>query len=76
MLPGIIGSIQANEAIKWILGIGEPLVGRLLLFDALAMRFREVAFRKAADCPLCGERPTQTGLVEYEAFCGVPARAD
>ena len=73
VLPGIIGLIQANEAIKWILGLGEPLVGRLLLFDALAMRFREVAFRKSADCPLCGESPTQTDLVQYDDFCLSPA---
>lgn len=69
VLPGIIGSIQANEAIKWIVGIGEPLVGRLLLFDALAMRFREVAFRRAPDCPLCSEQATQTGLVQYDDSC-------
>jgi adenylyltransferase/sulfurtransferase len=72
VLPGIIGSIQANEAIKWILGAGEPLVGRLLLFDALTMRFREVAFRRAADCPLCGDAPTQTALVEYADSCLSP----
>jgi adenylyltransferase/sulfurtransferase len=72
VLPGIVGSIQANEAIKWILGVGEPLLGRLLLFDALAMRFREVAFRRDADCPLCGDRPTQTDLVEYSDSCLSP----
>ena len=72
VLPGIIGSIQANEAIKLALGAGEPLVGRLLLFDALAMRFREVKFRRAADCPLCGDAPTQHELIEYSDACLSP----
>ena len=57
MLPGIVGSIQAMETIKLILGAGEPLVGRLLLFDALAMKFRELKLRKNPDCPMCGEHP-------------------
>jgi sulfur-carrier protein adenylyltransferase/sulfurtransferase len=74
VLPGIVGSIQANEAIKLVLGVGEPLVGRLLLFDALALRFREVKLRRAADCPLCGEAPTQRELVEYADVC-LPAEA-
>jgi adenylyltransferase/sulfurtransferase len=69
VLPGIIGSIQANEAIKLVLGAGEPLVGRLLLFDALAMRFREVKLRRDAGCPLCGDAPTQHELVEYSDAC-------
>jgi adenylyltransferase/sulfurtransferase len=69
VLPGIIGSIQANEAIKLVLGHGEPLAGRLLLFDALAMRFREVKLKRAADCPLCGDAPTQHELVEYVDAC-------
>ncbi|MGE0639647.1 MAG: molybdopterin-synthase adenylyltransferase MoeB [Thermoanaerobaculia bacterium] len=76
VLPGIIGSIQANETIKWILGVGEPLVGRLLLFDALAMHFREVGFRRSADCPLCSESPSQTGLVEYDDNCLTPAEEE
>lgn len=71
VLPGIIGSIQANEALKLLLGIGEPLVGRLLLFDALAMRFREVKLKRDAGCPLCGDRPTQHELVEYDDSCAV-----
>lgn len=69
VLPGIIGTIQANEAIKLILGIGEPLIGRLLIFDALAMRFRELRLRRAADCPVCGERPTITALRDYDEYC-------
>jgi len=71
VLPGIIGSIQALETIKWILGTGESLAGRLLLFDALRMRFRELALRKDPDCPLCGPRATIRELIDYEAFCGI-----
>ncbi len=71
VLPGLVGLIQATEALKLVLGKGEPLVGRLLLVDALAMRFREVKVRKSPDCPVCGERPTVTGLIDYQAFCGV-----
>jgi adenylyltransferase/sulfurtransferase len=73
VLPGIIGSIQATEAIKWILDLGEPLVGRLLLFDALKLEFRELALAKDPDCPVCGTHPTVTSLIDYEAFCGVSA---
>ena len=73
VLPGIIGSIQATETIKWILGLGESLVGRLLLFDALRLEFRELALAKDPDCPVCGTHPTVTSLIDYEAFCGVPA---
>ncbi len=72
VLPGIIGSIQAIEAMKLILGKGEPLIGRLLLFDALAMEFREVKVNKDPHCPVCGEDPTITELIDYEQFCGVP----
>jgi len=71
VLPGIVGSIQAVETIKLILGTGELLVGRLLLFDALAMRFRELKLRKNPDCPACGERRTITKLIDYYEFCGV-----
>ena len=71
VLPGIIGSIQAVESIKLILGIGEPLVNRLLIFDALSMEFREVKLRRDPNCPLCGDRPTVTELIDYEQFCGV-----
>jgi adenylyltransferase/sulfurtransferase len=72
MLPGIIGSIQAIEAIKLILGKGDPLIGRLLLFDALAMEFREMKVEKNPACPVCGEHPMITQLIDYEQFCGVP----
>jgi molybdopterin/thiamine biosynthesis adenylyltransferase/rhodanese-related sulfurtransferase len=71
VLPGIVGSIQALETIKLILGKGEPLVGRLLLFDALAMKFRELKLRKNPDCPVCGANPTVTQLIDYEQFCGI-----
>jgi hypothetical protein len=72
VLPGIIGSLQASEAIKLILGIGETLTGRLLLFDALDGRFRQVKVHKDPDCPVCGEQPTITELIDYEQFCGIP----
>ena len=72
VLPGIIGSIEAVEAIKLILGKGEPLIGRLLLFDAFAMEFREMKIDKNPHCPVCGEDPTITELIDYEQFCGVP----
>jgi adenylyltransferase/sulfurtransferase len=71
VLPGIVGTIQANETIKLILGDGEPLVNRLLLFDAWTMKFREVKLRKDPDCPMCGTHPTIKGLIDYEAFCGI-----
>jgi adenylyltransferase/sulfurtransferase len=71
ILPGIIGTIQANEAVKLLVGLGNPLLGRLLLFDALEMEFREVRLSKDPGCPVCGENPTVTRLIDYEAFCGV-----
>ena len=71
ILPGLLGVIQATEAIKLILGSGDPLIGRLLLVDALSMRFRELRLRKNPDCVVCGPHPTVTKLVDYEAFCGV-----
>ena len=73
VLPGIIGSIQAMEAIKRILGVGDALIGRLLLFDALQLKFRELKLAKDPDCPVCGTHPTVTSLIDYEAFCGVTA---
>ena len=76
ILPGIIGTIQANETVKLIIGKGEPLVGRLLLFDALKTKFRELKLRKNPDCPVCGEHRTITSLIDYEAFCGVQAGWD
>src|SRR6267142_826846 len=71
VLPGIVGSIQAMETIKLILGRGENLVGRLLLFDALGMKFRELKLRKNPNCPMCGTHPTITKLIDYYEFCGV-----
>ena len=71
VLPGIIGCLQANEAIKLILGIGDPLIGRLVLFDALKMKFRELKLRKDKDCPICGDNPTIKELIDYEQFCGI-----
>ena len=71
ILPGIIGTIQATEAIKLLLGKGEPLIGRLLLFNALKMRFRELKLRKNPACPACGSHPTITQLIDYEEFCGL-----
>jgi adenylyltransferase/sulfurtransferase len=75
ILPGTIGLIQATETLKLILGIGEPLVGRLLLYDALGMRFRELKLRKNPECPVCGEHATITRLIDYHQFCGVPRQA-
>src|ERR1700744_5368682 len=76
ILPGLVGLIQATEAIKLILGNGEPLIGRLLLVDSLGMRFRELKLRKNPDCPVCGTHPTVTALIDYEQFCGIqPAPA-
>ena len=71
ILPGLLGTIQATEVIKLILGSGEPLVGRLLLVDALGMSFRTLRLQRDADCPVCGERPTITELVDYDEFCGI-----
>src|SRR5438067_7766988 len=71
ILPGLVGVIQATETIKLILGIGEPLIGRLLLVDALGLRFRELKLRKNPDCPACGKNPTITKLIDYEQFCGI-----
>jgi sulfur-carrier protein adenylyltransferase/sulfurtransferase len=73
VLPGIIGSIQALETIKWIIGAGDSLIGRLLLFDALKLRFRELQLRKDPACPICGDNPTIRELIDYEAFCGIGA---
>ncbi|MBV8065295.1 MAG: molybdopterin-synthase adenylyltransferase MoeB [Actinobacteria bacterium] len=76
VLPGIVGSLQASEALKLALGIGEPLVGRLLLFDALSTEFNEVTLRRDPNCPVCGEHPTITEYIDYVEFCsGRPAHA-
>jgi adenylyltransferase/sulfurtransferase len=71
VLPGIIGTIQATEAVKLIMGIGEPLIGRFLIYDALRMKFRELKLKKDPDCPVCGTHPTVTELIDYEQFCGI-----
>ena len=71
ILPGLVGVIQATEAIKLILGKGDPLIGRLLLVDALGMKFRELKLRKNPDCPVCGKHPSITKLIDYNEFCGI-----
>jgi adenylyltransferase/sulfurtransferase len=71
VLPGVIGTIQATEAVKLLAGIGEPLIGRLMLYDALSMRFRELKLRRNPDCPVCGDHPTVTELIDYDQFCGI-----
>jgi adenylyltransferase/sulfurtransferase len=75
VICGVIASIQGVEAIKLLLGLGDPLVGRLVFFDALAMEFRQVKFRRDPACPVCGDHPTITDLIDYQAFCGVPPAA-
>jgi len=72
VLPGIIGVLQAIEAIKLILGIGDSLIGRLVSFDALKLRFREFTIRKDPKCPICGDNPTIHQLIDYDQFCGIP----
>jgi len=76
VLPGIVGSLQALETIKYILGVGEGLVGRLLIFDALELSWREVRLRRNPECPVCGDEPTVTSLIDYEDFCGLRAPAE
>ena len=76
ILPGTIGLIQATETVKLILGIGQPLVGRLVLYDALNMKFRELKLRRNPECPVCGDHPTVTKLIDYHQFCGVPQQAE
>ena len=73
VLPGMVGTMQATEVIKQIAGIGEPLIGRLLMIDALNMDFRTLKLRKNPECPVCSEDPEQTELIDYEAFCGLPS---
>lgn len=76
VLPGTIGTLQATEALKLLLGVGEPLIGRLLLYDALASNFESIRLKKNPNCKLCGPNPTVTGLIDYEAFCGLPSREE
>jgi adenylyltransferase/sulfurtransferase len=73
VLPGIVGSMMAFETIKRVLGIGETLIGKLLIFEGYDMSFRKVNLRRDPACPLCGENPTVKGLIDYEQFCGVPS---
>ena len=72
MLPGVVGLIQAKEVIKLILDEGAPLIGRLLLYDAMKMNFKEVRVRKDPECVLCGDNPSVTELIDYNAFCDIP----
>ncbi|HKT80875.1 MAG TPA: molybdopterin-synthase adenylyltransferase MoeB [Vicinamibacterales bacterium] len=76
VLPGMIGVIQATEALKLITGLGEPLIGRFVIYDALRMRFRELKLKKDPDCPVCGTHPTVTKLIDYEQFCGIHPPAE
>lgn len=76
ILPGVIGLIQATEAVKLILGKGSPLVGRLLMYDALGMSFQEIRIKRDPDCPVCGDNPSVHGLIDYEQFCGISAQND
>jgi len=75
VLPGIIGVIQATESIKLVTGIGEPLIGRFLIYDALKMKFRELKLKKDPECPVCGPNPTVTKLIDYDQFCGIAPAA-
>ena len=72
ILPGVIGVLQATEAVKLVLGIGEPLIGRLLTYDSLKMKFRELKLRRNPECPVCGSKPSITSYIDYEGFCAVP----
>ena len=80
ILPGVVGTIQATETVKLIIGVGEPLINRFMIYDALRMKFRELKLRRDPECPVCGDRPTVTQLIDYEQFCGIaptsPASAD
>ncbi|HYK93324.1 MAG TPA: rhodanese-like domain-containing protein, partial [Thermoplasmata archaeon] len=76
VLPGLIGEIQATETLKLLLGVGEPLIGRLLMYDALEMRFRELKIGRDPTCVISGDHPTQTTLIDYPAFCGVEESAE
>ena len=73
ILPGTIGAMQATEAVKLLLGIGRPMIGRMLIYDALEMDVMELKIKKNQDCPVCGDNPTVTELIDYEQFCGMPA---
>ncbi|MBT4504868.1 MAG: hypothetical protein HOC74_44515, partial [Gemmatimonadetes bacterium] len=76
VLPGIIGVIQATEVVKLVLGAGDPLVGRMLVYDAMDMKFRVLKLRRNTGCPVCGDEPTVTELIDYQQFCGLPAHSE
>jgi adenylyltransferase/sulfurtransferase len=76
VLPGIVGVVQATEVVKLILGQGSPLVGRMLVYDALTMTFRELKLRRDPACPVCGDQPSLTELIDYEQFCGLPSHSE
>lgn len=76
ILPGTIGMVQATEVVKLLVGMGTPLVGRMMLYDALDMKFRELKLRRNPDCPVCGDAPTVTELIDYEQFCGLPGHSE
>jgi adenylyltransferase/sulfurtransferase len=76
ILPGTIGMVQATEVVKLLIGMGTPLVGRMMLYDALDMKFRELKLRRNPDCPVCGDAPTVTELIDYEQFCGLPGHSE
>ncbi len=71
ILPGVVGTIQATETVKLIIGVGEPLINRFMIYDALRMKFRELKLRRDPECPVCGDRPTVTQLIDYDQFCGI-----
>jgi adenylyltransferase/sulfurtransferase len=73
VLPGVIGVVQAIETLKLLMGLGDTLVGRLVLFDALTLRFKELKLRRDQGCPVCGDEPTVKELIDYYEFCGIPA---
>jgi sulfur-carrier protein adenylyltransferase/sulfurtransferase len=75
VLPGVIGTLQATEAVKLVLGIGEPLVGRQLRYDALAMEFFELKMHRDPECPVCSKDPNDIEFIDYEQFCAMPGRA-
>ena len=75
VLPGIVGCIQATEILKLALGKGSPLIGRLVLFNALDLKFKELKLRRDPHCPICGDQATIKELIDYEQFCGIPAES-
>ena len=76
VLPGTVGLMQATEVVKLILGEGKPLIGRVLLYDAMDMKFRELKLRRDSKCPVCGDNPTVTELIDYQQFCGLPSQSE